>query len=242
MLFLCFGVYCVKWPSFLGRAIFPSIYISFCRGTILSLNGFDKSEFVDEEEMEHVLSELILESEKEFNYKSEVKDHPNKKLRRWLYVHNKGLVHSEGSRKSETLESSADVDKKALHDLVPSSSSNVNVEIKAESPEIKELKDNLKVLKGNKKKMELCLSEALDMVASLNCLKPGSGDDFDQMCNGASGFLTDYRKFITMADRSSVTVEEAPMLLARSKALTGLMDAHHEGLKHNIKKYKPFTQ
>ena len=209
-------------------------------GAIFELNGLKRSDFSDEKDMETTLKDLIADSENEFQYTSEIKDHTNPHLKKYLYMHNQGLLHTEGSKHAGTLESSADLDKKALHDLVPSGSSGPDIVIKAESPELQALKDNLKELKVSKKRLEQLLSDALDMVASLNSQKPGSADEFQRLTVAASEFLSEYRNFVGVADRSSVSVAAAPSLVERSKHMKGLMDAHKDGLQHNLKKYRPF--
>ena len=191
--------------------------------------------------MESTFKDLIADSEKEFNYKSEKKDHKNHLLRKYLYVHSKGLLHSEGSKNSVSLESTADVAGKALHDLLPTAADGCEVVVKDETPELRSLKDVIKDMKITKKKLEGALSDALDMAATLTIQKFAGAEDFNKMLQVAMDFLSDYRTFVSEADRSSVGADKAPGLLLKGKALKGMMDAHLEGIKHSIKKYKPFV-
>ena len=204
------------------------------------MSGLNKNDFKDEGEMEGTMLDLIKDSEEELGYKSEYRGHANPKLRKWLYVHNKGHAQTTGSKNSGTVESSSSLGAKHLGDLLGADKGCV-VDIKAESAEIKALRELMLQLKKGKKLLDKHLSEGLDLGGQLSCKNALADEEVSKLTNAVIGFLGDIRRFVGEHDRSSVSVDEAPDLLGRGQKLWAMMDAHIDGMKHVIKKYKPLV-
>lgn len=215
---------------------------------ILKIHGLDPNT-MSEGDVQKCTIALIIESEEQFQYKSETKTHPEiPLLTRHFFVWSKGLTVTETQETKDSVRIYKELRKDQIGLLQSASSSSFEgaVPIKMESAVFNTIKAKAPTLRSGKTLLERLLNNGQDLLMAMEIRAKADqairtkATEFKEVLEKLGLFVAELRTLLAELDALDGSEDDHQAILTKLEGMIEQALVHQEGMKEKTKKIKGF--